>query len=154
MDLTPAAEEVDALLRSSHRDYPGSAVFERDPALDRRIASAIALLARDTDIEYVSIDQSRASENGYVELNVFTTDHLIRAIVSHGYLTVNAVSRATVRSIEVVSSPDYLASEPDLEFSAVAHYKEISAKLPGDEYATDENLAKLREFFPLLLADL
>jgi hypothetical protein len=154
MDLTTAAEAVDALLRSSHSEYPGPAVFERDPGLDRRIASAIALLARETDIEYVSIDQSRASENGYVELNVFTTDRLIRAIVSHGYLTINVVSRATISSIEVVSSPDYLSTEPDIAFSAIAHYKEIAAKLPGDEYATDENLAKLREFLPVLLADL
>lgn len=154
MELTPAAEAVDALLRSSHREYPGAAVFERDPGLDRRIASAIALLTLETDIEYVSIDQSRASENGYVELNVFTTDRLIRAIVSHGYLTVSVVSRATVRSIEVVSSPDYIASEPDIEFSAIAHYKEIAAKLPGDEYATDENLAQLRKFLPVLLTDL
>jgi hypothetical protein len=154
MDHTRAAMVVDALLRSSHREYPAAAIFERDDDLDRRIASVIALLVEDTEIDYVSIDQSRAAEHGYVELNVFTTDRVIRAIVSHGYLTVNTVNRDTVRAVEVVSSPNYLSEPADLAFSAIAQYREITAKLPGDDAATEENLERLRKFFPQLLADL
>src|SRR5688572_28873000 len=110
MDFSAAATTIDKLLRASHREYPAPQIFERDQGLDRRIASAIALLAADSEIKYVSINQERASENGYIEIDAFTSKRVIRAMVSHGYLTVLTISRAILRSVEMEASPDFLAT--------------------------------------------
>jgi hypothetical protein len=154
MDLSTTAEAIDKQLRAAHPGYPAATVLERDAGLDKRIASGVALLLGGEIVLYVSVDQSRALEHSLVELAVYTPTRLIRAIVSHGYLTLRTMSRSAVTVVEVTSSPDYLADPVDERFTAVASYDEqLNVSLPGDDEASEENLEQLRAFLPSLLGD-
>jgi hypothetical protein len=154
MTDTDTAKAVDAQLRAAHPDYPHAAVFERDPALDGEIASAIALLADGSSVDYVAIDQSRAAENSYLEVAAFTPKVVIRGIVSHGFLNLRVVGRHTLRSIDVVTAPNLLATKPSGRLVAAANYDEIVVRLPGDDNASAANHDLLPAFLQSLYADL
>ena len=161
MELVDIGIALQAQLFGSREDELGELpVFVNNPMLLSRLVSKLTYSVRDAPPRYIAVDMSHVAEQGGFDIAVYTDDLVFHLtydpMVDH--ITTTAVSRASIESVELLSAPNFMASDIPGTFQGnvevLVSYEKISVKLPGDNRASERNRRELDSFLVSLFHDL
>lgn len=141
--------------RESLDDHPA---FQDHPLLLSRLISKLTYCVRDAVPRYMSVDMS--SSDGSFTIAVYTDDHLFYLAYDPtvDHITTSVVSRRSIRLLEVLSAPNFMAGDVPGTFlgsvSLEVSYETLKVRLPGDNHASEKNRQELDSFLTSLLRDL
>jgi hypothetical protein len=135
-------------------------VFKNNPTLLSRLVSKLTYSVRDAPLRYIAVDMSHAADLGGFDIAVFTDDLIFfltyDPTVDH--ITTTAVSRASIKSVELLSAPNFMAGDVPGTYQGkvevLVMYDTLSVRLPGDNRASERNRRELDSFLVSLFKDL
>lgn len=160
MELFDLGTALLAQLTGSRRDLREHPVFKDHPLLLSRLVSKLTYCVRDAQPRYVAVDMAGPSPDAPFNVALFTDDHVFHLVYDPAvdHITTTVVSRASVRAVELLSAPNFMAGDQPGTYQGALQvqvtYNDIVVRLPGDNLATEANRQRLDDFFPSLLEDL
>jgi hypothetical protein len=161
MELVDIGKAIQAQLFGSRADgFDDLPVFKSNPTLLSRLVSKLTYSVRDAPPRYIAVDMSQAADRGGFNIVVYTDDLLFNLTYDPtvDHITTTAVSRASIRSVELLSAPNFMAGEIPGTYQGnvevLVSYSTISVKLPGDNRASERNRRELDGFLVTLFRDL
>ena len=135
-------------------------VFKNNPTLLSRLVSKLTYSVRDAAPRYIAVDMSHVDDQGGFDIAVYTDELLFFLTYdpSVDHITTTAVSRSSIRSVELLSAPNFMAGDVPGTFQGnvevMVSYETLSVKLPGDNRASQSNRQQLDTFLVSLFKDL
>jgi hypothetical protein len=158
MELLNLGKILQATLAGARDDLDQHRVFTEHPLLFSRLVSKLTYCVRDAPPRYIAVDIPEGDPA--FTISVYTDDHLF--VLSYDpsvdHIVTKAVSRKSVRFVELLSAPNFMAGDQPGTFSGALDvavtYQDVVVRLPGDNHATEKNRQELDAFWPSLLKDL
>lgn len=160
MELVDIGKALQAQLFGSREDLADLPVFTDNPTLLSRLVSKLTYSVRDAPPRYIAVDMSQVQTLGGFDVAVFTDDLLFHLTYDPAvdHITTTAVGRSTIRSIELLSAPNFMAGDVPGTYQGhvevQASYEALTVKLPGDNQASERNRRELDTFLVSLFRDL
>lgn len=135
-------------------------VFRNNPTLLSRLVSKLTYSVRDAPTRYIAVDMSHAEDQGGFDIAAYTDDLLFFLTYdpSVDHITTTAVSRSSIRSVELLSAPNFMAGDVPGTYQGnvevMVSYETLSVKLPGDNRTSQRNRRELDTFLVSLFQDL
>lgn len=135
-------------------------VFKNNPTLLSRLVSKLTYSIRNAPPRYIAVDMSHVDEQGGFDIAVYTDELLFFLTYdpSVDHITTTAVSRSSIRSVELLSAPNFMAGDIPGTYQGnvevMVSYDTLSVKLPGDNRASQRNRQQLDTFLVSLFQDL
>jgi hypothetical protein len=148
------------LFGSRDDDLDDLPIFKKNPTLLSRLVSKLTYSVRDAPLRYIAVDMSHAADQGGFDIAVFTDDLIFFLTYdpSVDHITTTALSRASIKSIELLSAPNFMAGDVPGTYQGnvevLALYESLSVRLPGDNRASERNRRELDSFLISLFRDL
>ncbi|MCU1636927.1 MAG: hypothetical protein JWQ68_2166 [Cryobacterium sp.] len=161
MELVDIGNALQAQLFGSREDeFDELPVFKKNPTLLSRLVSKLTYSVRDAAPRYIAVDMSHVANQGGFDIAVYTDDLIFfltyDPTVDH--ITTTAVSRSSIRSVELLSAPNFMAGVVPGTYQGsvqvLVSYENLNVKLPGDNRASERNHRELDTFLASLFRDL
>jgi hypothetical protein len=160
MELADIGKALQVQLFGTRDELKELPVFKENPSLLSRLVSKLTYSVRDAPPRYIAVDMSHVADQGGFDIAVFTDDLLFFLTYDPAvdHITTTAVSRASIKSVELLSAPNFMAGDVPGTYQGnvevLALYDSLSVRLPGDNHASERNRRELDSFLVSLFRDL
>jgi hypothetical protein len=161
MELVDIGKALQTQLFGSREDELDELpVFKANPTLLSRLVSKLTYSVRDAPVRYIAVDMSHVADQGGFDIAVYTDDlvFVLTYDPSVDHITTTAVGRASVKTVELLSAPNFMAGDVPGTYQGTVQvlvtYDALSVRLPGDNRASERNRRELDAFLVSLFRDL